>query len=107
MRSAVRNLRRAETLEHQPRHLPVRWLRAAALAALLVGAGLFLRAGGPAVERPAASASANTAVSTATVLDLSHLPLIEDVDVSLGSVIQLVDDEMAVVVVEMGEHSDV
>lgn len=113
MKSAVRSLRRAETLEHAPRRAPVRWLRAAAIAAVLIGAGLFLRDGGAAPDRQALSRSPASAVAEAALpaaglaLDFSHLPLVEDVDASLGSVIQLVDDDLAVVVIEMREKTDV
>lgn len=106
MKAAVRNLRRAEALEHPPRRVPMRWLRAAALAVLALGASLFLREGGP-MERSSPPAVAAANANSARVLDLSHLPLIEDVDASLGSVIQVVDDDLAVVVVEMREKTDV
>ncbi|MCP4659203.1 MAG: hypothetical protein GY856_27655 [bacterium] len=117
MQRAVATMRRARSMEEPRGRAPYRqpplgepstWLRAAALAAVLLGAAL-LRGTGPAttdrVEHAAlgpgaVSTESLSAVNTAPAsFDPARLPLVEDVDPSYGSVIQVMDDDFAIVMV--------
>jgi hypothetical protein len=111
MKRAVANLRRTEPLQHPPRRPPATALRAAAVAALLLAAGLLRgsapigtpidgAAGGTAVASTAPSAPipAPKAADARTELSLEQMPLVELADPAAGSMIQVVDDEISVVV---------
>jgi len=116
MKLAVRNLRRAEAIEKpQRRRREVHWLRAAALATLLVGSAFMLsdRAISPTafheVPKVAAEATAQetSAPAASQILDLSHLPVLEEISRPHGGTFQLVDGDLSVVVVEMPKGFDV
>ncbi len=97
MKRAVASMRRGETIEHPP-NPPARYgLRAAALAAVALGS-LLLRGAGSAPDRvvPAASIEPKAALSE---IDLRRMPLVETVDPAYGSIIQVVDDDISVVLV--------
>lgn len=115
MQRAVATMRRTRSLERPRRRMATpqvsTWLRAAALAAVMLGAAL-LRGTGPATiarvdhvaSQPGVVAAGPVepagAVDTAlAALDPAHLPLVEDVDPSYGSLIQVVDDDIAIVMV--------
>ncbi len=122
MRRAVATMRRARSMDQPRRRVPYRrlstsaWLRAAALAAVLLGAAL-LRGTGPAttdrveqaaLEPAAVSAETLDAATALAALDPARLPLVEDLDPSYGSLIQVVDDDFAIVmVVPTRENLDV
>ncbi len=101
MKRAVTSMRRGETIEHRRRPLPSTWLRAAALAAVLLGS-LLLRGAG---SQPGAAAppTGMTSATAASEIDLRRMPLIETVDPTYGSIIQVVDDDISVVLVMPSE----
>ncbi len=111
MKQAVAGMRRGQTLEHggvhRARRLPVSWARAAALAAVLLGS-LLLRGAGTVSDEsaPLAGLPAAAVLDTAAVandVDLRQLPLIETADPTYGSIIQVVDDDISLVLVVPGE----
>lgn len=116
MQQAVTALRRAREIDPLPRRRfgmsPT--LRLAAALAALLGATLLgmtvLGPGGVEDEiAPALSAAAGRSsevsdeiakdVLRPATLDLSHIPLVEDVDPELGSLVQLDDQEVSIVMV--------
>ncbi len=101
MKRAVSSMRRGETIEHRRRPLSATWLRAAALAAVVLGSLLLRGAGSQSgAVAPAAGVSPATAASE---IDLRRMPLIETVDPTYGSIIQVVDDDISVVLVVPSE----
>ncbi len=112
MKKAVANMRRTEPMQHrhQAKISPL-WLRAAALAAVLLVAS-FLRGGGslPAgtggESAPAPAAPEPRAAVAATSAAVDEMPLFEDVDPSLGPIFQVVDDDLSLVVV-LSQSQDV
>ncbi len=101
MKRAVTSMRRGENLEHRRRPLPRAWLRAAALAVVALGS-LLLRGAGPQPEAETPP-SATAPEAAANEIDLRRLPLIETVDPTYGSIIQVVDDDISVVLVVPSE----
>lgn len=105
MKQAVASMRRGETIERRASRRRRSLLRAAALAAVLLGSALLRGAQppAPAVEPPPPAAAQPQAIASvaanAAEIDLDWLPLVEAVDPRYGSIIQLVDDGIAVVVV--------
>jgi len=111
LRRAVANLRRTEPLQHPARRRSATALRAAAVAALLLAAGLLRgsapigvpidgSAGGPAVASavPSTKAPSTKAADARAELALDQMPLVELADPAAGSMIQVMDDEISVVV---------
>lgn len=100
MKQAVAGMRRGQTIEH--RHgLPTRpWLRAAALAAVLLGSLMLRGAGNP--TTPAAPMD-SVQETVANDIDLWHMPLVETADPTYGSIIQVVDDDISLVLVVASE----
>jgi len=111
MKRAVANLRRTEPLQHPARRRSATALRAAAVAALLLAAGLLRgsapigvpidgSAGGPAVASavPSTKAPSTKAADARAELALDQMPLVELADPAAGSMIQVMDDEISVVV---------
>lgn len=111
IKRAVATMRRARSMEAPRGRASYRqastWLRAAALAAVLLGAAL-LRGTGPATTDRFEQADLGDAVNAESLnaanlavasFDPKRLPLVEDVDPSYGSLIQVVDDEFAIVMV--------
>ncbi len=110
MKRAVSSMRRGETIEHRRRFaalaplwgdLPRVWLRAAALAAVVLGS-LLLRGAGRLPEASAPSPAALPAAA-AHEIDLRRLPLVETADPTYGAIIQVVDDDISVVLVVPSE----
>lgn len=120
IKSAVSTMRRAQSYQRPMRSIA--WdsstFRAAALGALLVSAGLLqgtgalkpeaatLRSGGPRGQIlawspvPGDSALAEPAtVHFSDTRSLDQIPLIEDLDPAYGSIIQVIDQEISLLVV--------
>ena len=110
MKQAVASMRRGQTVEHRRRRLPSSWARAAALAAVLLGSLLLRGAAVPGTAtapngtEPSAGAPPAGAPSAlaADDVDLRRLPLIETSDPTYGSIIQVMDDDISVVLVVPG-----
>ncbi len=109
MKQAVAGMRRGQEIEHRGSSARP-WLQAAAVAAVLLGS-LMLRGAGPRdgvqtlpqgdgleVAAPAASL-----VPPESEIDLWRMPLIETADPAWGSIIQVVDDDISVVLVVADE----
>ena len=102
MKQAVTSMRRGQVIEHRRKPVMQSWLRVAALAAVLLGS-LLLRGAGSVPDDAALSASGAPASlapkPTASEIDLRRMPLIETADPTYGSIIQVVDDDISVVLV--------
>ncbi len=103
MKQAVAGMRRGQTIEHRRSSLARPWLRAAAVAAVLLGS-LVLRGAGVGPIAPAASGAPAAPASlapqaAASEIDLWRMPLIETADPIYGSIIQVVDDDISLVLV--------
>lgn len=99
MKRAVASMRRAEAVQRASRPWASAWMRAAAVAALITAA--VLMQGLPGIEPDIVDTV--DAVETATRIQtqgaLEQMPLVEYVDPSHGSLIQMVDDDFSLVVV--------
>ena len=98
MQRAVASMRRGEKIEQRRPALRRSLLRVASLAAVILGSVLLRGAGEPlpsAEPIPIVEASP----AAASELDLGWLPLIETIDPTYGSIIQVVDDDISLVVV--------
>lgn len=119
MQQAVAAMRRPATVgRHRPiprRHRVRGWQKVAAVAAVLVAA-VLLRGTGPEETDPIAPAASPVAAvalpapvptpdAALAAYDPAAIPLVEDVDPSYGALIQLVDDDFAIVMV-MAEERD-
>lgn len=100
MKRAVASMRRGRTIEHRQRPRVRPWLRAAAVAAVAVGS-LLLRGAGSAPDgvAPEAAPASLAPVAVESEVDLWHMPLVETADPIYGSIIQVVDDDISVVLV--------
>lgn len=112
MKRAVASMRRGETIEHRAPASRRMLLRAAALAVVLLGSALLRGAQPPMPESVGSPLLIGAAA--ALVYELEWLPLVEAADPSYGSIIQVVDDDISVVVVlppdvggEQGADSEV
>lgn len=101
MKRAVASMRRGQTIERQHKPPTRSWLRAAALAAVLLGSLMLRGAGSPPSSTEPAVIAAPAAAASA--IDLRRLPLIEAVDPTYGSIIQVVDDDISLVLVVRSE----
>lgn len=120
IKSAVATMRRAETYREQRKSS--RWspsaLRAASLAALLVSAGLLQGSGTSVQDGPVtlAESQGNGVLAWAPMSEtdtlgepasqsfsetrsLEQIPLVEDVDPAYGSIIQVIDQDISLLVV--------
>ena len=106
-KQAVAGMRRAQTIERRSSPLKASWLQVAALAAVLMGSLLLRGAGEPSggAAPPAESAAAGIDRKAAAASDdsLRRLPLIETTDPTYGSIIQVVDDDISLVLVVPSE----
>ncbi|MCP3961031.1 MAG: hypothetical protein GY719_24565 [bacterium] len=100
MRRAVAGMSRAESIERRRPAVSRTWLRAAAVAAVLLGP-VLLRGSGPSpTEIGAVQSTATEAPSQSeTDLSLEQMPLVEFIDPAYGSIIQVDDPDLSVVVV--------
>lgn len=100
MKRAVAGMRRGERTRRrrpfQAGALRRPLLRAAALAAVLLGSVLLRGAGSP---PPRSAEAVPAAGSSAAALDLRWMPLVEPIDPAYGSIIQVDDDDLSLVVV--------
>jgi len=96
MRQAVAALRQAHELELRERSRAMPVWRLAAMLAVLLGAALLH--GTPPSPSPFSQASRPVVVAE-PALDLTHIPLVEIEDVSSGTLVQLDDDEVSIVMV--------
>ena len=101
MKQAVAGMRRGQTIERRSTSARP-WLRVAAVAAVLLGS---LMLSGARDLPPQIAPAANvpevglTPKAVASEVDLWRMPLIETADPSYGSIIQVVDDDIVVLVV--------
>ncbi len=112
MKQAVAGMRRGQKIEdtrgsHRRGSRMRPWLRAAALAAVLLGS-LVLRGSGVVVPddiAPTASMVPTSGVSETVPsdVDLWRMPLIETADPTYGSIIQVVDDDISLILVVSSE----
>ena len=107
MKQAVAGMRRGRTIERRVSPWTRYWRQAAALAAVLLGSVLLKGAG---VEAPAtgttSAVSSQAAPRAAADIDLWRMPLVETADPTYGSIIQVVDDDISLVLV-MPSETDV
>lgn len=97
MKQAVASMRRGQVIENRRNSTSRPLLQAAAVAAVLLGALLLRGTGTPSAEIVPVVAGAQT--QSAGALDLQRMPLIETADPNYGSIIQVVDDDISVVLV--------
>ncbi len=114
MKLAVAGMRRGQTIERRG-SVARPWLRAAAVAAVLLGS-LMLRGGGVGPEAVAPVADATDGVTpdgvtpaaslapAASDIDLWRMPLIETVDPTYGPIFQVDDDDFSLVLVPPSDH---
>ncbi len=103
MKQAVAGMRRGQTIERRRRPMARSWRNAAALAAVLLGSVLLRGAGSLPDDATlsAAPAVAPTveAPGVASEIDLWQMPLVEPADPTYGSIIQVIDDDISLVLV--------
>ncbi len=108
MKQAVASMRRGQTIQQRQRPRAHSWRKAAAFAAVLLGS-LSLRgttsipsstpSDGASDNRPAIAAPVQATPNLASDIDLRQIPLVETNDPNYGSIIQVVDDDISLVLV--------
>lgn len=108
MKQAVASMRRGQTIEQRQRPRMRSWRNAAAFAAVLMGSLMLRGAGSMPSSAPNDDASDTRSAIAAPVtaepnvmsdIDLRQIPLVETNDPNYGSIIQVVDDDISLVLV--------